>query len=517
MVPFDPAAGRTSSLITAFRLLRERWWIVAICFVLAVALAVALDSRRVDQYEATATLLFGSNATNATGVVNAGASSVSNDPQRDQGTTLLLVTSSSVAERARRALATQQPSDSLAGQVTASAQPDANLVDVTATDPDPRRAARLANVFADQYKLFRRDSERDGLAQGIADLRRQLATLAPDATTERQAITTALSQLTTTQAASTGGVQVVDRATVPSTPSSPRPKRDAVLGGLLGLAFGAVLAFALDVFDRRLKTVTDFERAYGITATASVPLGRSLRHASDDVEAIEPFRILRSGLDLIGARGLVDSVLVTSAVMGEGKSTTAIGLARAIAMSGQSVVLVELDLRRPTLHEYFHLGEDRRGLTSALINHVPLDELIRQPVPELPTLSVLAAGGIPQRSAELLDSAEMDELFKELRSRFDTVVMDAPPLLPVADTRGLLDLPSVAACLIVGRAFVTTRDQASRARAILAHHGARQLGLVVNGLHSAQARYEYGSGYEASAETTEVFASEPVPAGRSTT
>ncbi len=198
-------------------------------------------------------------------------------------------------------------------------------------------------------------------------------------------------------------------------------------------------------------------------------------------------------------------MLVTSAVAGEGKSTVAAGLARAIALAGQSVVLVEVDLRRPTFHEQFDLGGDHRGLTSALVGGVPVAEVLRPVLPGLRTLRVLPSGPIPPNSAELLRSAEMSRVLQELRGEAEFLVLDAPPLLPVADTQVLLENPDVDACLVVGRAYVTTRDEVRRTRAVLDRHRLRNVGLVVNGTREVSDEYDAYGGPEPS---------RPVPGAR---
>ena len=480
------------------RTLAGRWWIIVLCMVVVTGAAVAIDASKVKQYEGVATLLFGSTSSNITGALNSNASNVSADPQRDQATTLSLVTSSEVARRVKAALRLPDSVDSISGQVSADAQPDANLIDVTALDPSPVRAARLANAFADQYKLFRQQSDRAGLAQGIQNLRTQLAALPPTATTERASIRDALSQLQVLQAGSTGGVQVVDRATPPSAAALPRTKRDAVLGALLGLALGVVIVFALDLFDRRLKTIADLEHAYHLPAMTAIPYRRrSPRNVGDRAAALEPYRILRSGISLLDPGGSVRVILITSAIPGEGKSTTAAGLARALAFSGSSVALVEADLRRPTFQDRFDLGDNRGGLAQALLGQVRVEDVLHRPIEDLPTLEILPSGGVPSRSAELLGGEQMSAVLDDLRGRVETIVLDAPPLLPVADTQALLDVPEIDVCLIVGRLGMTTRDHARRAHAILERHRVRHVGLVANGLRSTDISDDY-SYYSAS-------------------
>lgn len=492
MSTLEPSIGPSSSLVTALRLLRERWWVLLLCLLLGAAAFVANDSRKDKQFEATATLLFGTTGANVGGLLNPGASNPSADPQRDQSTTLLLVGSSSVADRVKKRLKYPGPSSVLGDAVTASARADANLIDVTASDPDPARAAQLANAFAAEYQSFRRDTDRAGLRQGIESVSRQYNTTPTAAVFQRQTLRNAITSLRTTEATTTGGVQLVDQATEPTDAASPRPKRDAVLGGILGLALGGVLLFGIDLFDRRLKSVEEVETAYQQTTLVAIPeRGDEPRDDAEQQAVMEPFRILRVSLGQASSREHPHVVLVTSAVAAEGKSTVAAGLARAVAYSGQHVALVELDLRRPSFQRNIELPPGHRGLASVLQEEATLDDVLIRGQPDLPTLDILAAGGMPARSAELISGPSMTRTLAELSARFDVVILDCPPLLPVADTHALLDAAEVDTVVVVARAYATTRDQAARSRTILLQHGRSRHGLVINGLRGGQETYNY--------------------------
>jgi capsular exopolysaccharide synthesis family protein len=209
---------------------------------------------------------------------------------------------------------------------------------------------------------------------------------------------------------------------------------------------------------------------------------------------LEPYRILRTALEFARVARPLRTMMVTSAIEGEGKTTVAIDLAHVIALSGRRVVLVELDLRRPSFARHMDLGI-ATGVTTALIGHAPVGQLLQHPVEELPNFAVLPAGPLPPNPAELLESPALDALLRELVEESDvTVILDAPPLLPVADAQVLLNQRAIDASLVVAREGLTTRDQVRRARAVLAGHGVSPLGLVVTGL-SALAGYGYGYGY----------------------
>lgn len=482
--------NQAPGLIQALRVLRERWWIVAACAIVCVGAALAFSLRAEKQYSATSKLLF--RQSNLSEQVGGTGPPADVDPEGTKATNVLLVTTRQVADAVRRDINTKLTADDLLGKVSVATEQNANIVDITITDPSPPFAARIANSWAQQFKNYSQRTARAKVAEGEDLIRQRLAALPTEAKTDRETLNAALTRLVTLESVQTGDADVVDTASVPTVPSAPSPKRDAAIALVLGLALGVGLAFLLNLIDRRIKNVEEFEALYGFRALSTIPeRSRDPSSQKERQAALEPFRILRNGLTFLQIRSDVKVVLVTSAVPGEGKSTVAAGLARATALAGQRVVLVEADLRRPTFHQQFDLGADHRGLTAALVGGVPVRELLRNVLPGLRTLSVLPSGPLPPNSAELLRSAEMGMLLRELSQDADLVILDAPPLLPVADAQVLLDHPQVDGCLVVARAYRTTRDEVRRARAVLERHGLEGIGLVVNGVRELDGHYEY--------------------------
>ncbi len=487
-----------SSLVGGFRTIRERWWVVLAAIVVVGAVVMGLALSATKQYSATSSLLM--EPSKITGLIDPAANQTE-DPVRDASTNLLLVQSTTVANRVKVALKAPESPDALLGHIVVAAEPDANIITIEATDPSPARAALLANTFADQFVEYRKESDRKRVAEGEQLLRGQIAALPAAAVAQRAELEQTLRAVTALRAVTTGDAEVVDRATVPGSPSSPILKKSAAIALILGLVIGIALVFLVDLFDRRIKNGDEFEMLYGLRALTSVP-ERSKDPASqrDRAAALEPFRILRGSLRSLQPDREIRVVLVTSAVPGEGKSTTAAGLARAAALSGQRVVLVEADLRRPTFHQQFDLGGDQRGLTTALVGGTPVANLLRTVLPGLKSLMVLPSGPKPPNSAELLRSAEMGRVLDDLKIEADLIVLDAPPLLPVADAQVLIDHPQVDAVLITARAYLTTREEVRRTRNILERHPGSNFGLVVNGIRVLDAGYDYYG----SAETASV-------------
>jgi succinoglycan biosynthesis transport protein ExoP len=481
----------SAPLVAAARVLRERWPIIAALTVACLGIALAFSLSATKQYEASSSLLF--RQSDLTSLIDpTGAANRSSDPQRDQGTNLLLVKSLVVSRRVKNQLKLAETPDALLNQITVTAEPDADILHITASDPDPVKAAQVANAFANQFVSYRAATDQGRIAKGEALLDQQLAQLPPGDSAERTELNQAKQKVSALRAVTTGDAEVVDRASVPTVAASPSPKRDAVLGLMLGLVAGLSLAFLIDLFDRRVKSAEELESAYGLRALAGVPERRKDPTTARERQAVlEPFRILRNGLDFLALGGDVHIVMVTSAMPGEGKSTVAAGLARAAALAGQRVILVEADLRRPTFHEQFALATDSRGLTNALVSGASARELLQPVLNGMRGLSVLPSGPLPPNSAELLRSAAMDAVLRDLSEDADLVILDAPPLLPVADAQVLLDQPQIDACLVVGRAFKTTRDDVRRARSVLERHRLSNIGLVVNGLRQSDTSYTY--------------------------
>lgn len=489
----DRAGGPPSPLLNALQTLRERWWMVAIAVIggAAIAFVVALASTK--QYTAESSLLI--RQSNLQTLIDPSASQNSEDPARLAATNLLLVTSTAVGRNVQAALGTKESVSDLIDQVSASVNPDADIITIQANDPSPARAARLANAFADQFVAFERAQSQQQAAAGASRLSSEIASLPAGSTAEHAQLVQALRNVLALEAVTTGDATVVDTATPPSTASSPNLKRATVLGALVGLVIGLAAVFLTDLFDRRIKTIEEFETVYGMRAIGSLPRLADPQPGTSP-ELLEPFRILRSALSYLAADSEVRTVLVTSAVSGEGKTTVATGLAYATALTGQQVVLIEADLRRPSFQKQFgfqkqfDLGIYKGGLTSVLLGGGAVEDVLYSPIEGLTTLRILPSGPFAPHPADLLVRPEMALLIEEVARQADLVVIDTPPLLPVADAQVLLNQPVIDASLIVCRTYMTTRDQARRCRAVLERERVRKAALVVVGGHEA-AEYSY--------------------------
>jgi polysaccharide biosynthesis transport protein len=446
-------AGGRNALLNALEIVRRRWLLIAAVMIVCVGVSVVKHAKADKHYEATASVSFQSGTLSDAALQV--APSGSGEPQREADTEVLVAHSPEVAQGARQQLQSPLPVGELLDSVKVEAAENANILNITATTGSPRYSALLANAFAQQYIQFRTRSQLSGIDTALSKLQRQLATLP------------------------------AGFATPPDAPSGSGLTTSVVIGVLVGLAVAFSLVFLLESLDRRIKSIEEFEREYRVSTLTAVPRSSvGFRRAAEREDELEPYRILRSALDFAAVNHQLDTLIVTSAISGEGKTSVAIDLAHAIALTGRPTVLIELDLRRPTFANHFDI-DPTRGITTVLIGAATVDEVLVEPLPGLPNLSVMASGRLPQNPSELLGSPRIAEIISELATEDGIVIVDAPPLNPVADTQALLDNSAIHATLLVGRVDLTTRDEVQRARSILDLHMIQPIGIAVTGLRDA--------------------------------
>ncbi len=314
-------------------------------------------------------------------------------------------------------------------------------------------------------------------------------------------------------------VKIVDTARPPEQPAVPRVKLNLALGLAFGLFLGVAAAFLAEALDNKIRNPNQLSEISGLPLLGSIPRVEVSRPrlvfsakkkstttpvmAARNHDAEEAFRAIRSALLLSQPGDPPRTLLVTSALPGEGKSTISSNLARTLAAFGQKVVLVDCDLRHPRLHRVFKAPKDR-GITNVIAGTLPLDQVIFQT--PYPHLSLVPGGPCPPDPATLLHPDRMREIFGVLREEhgFDFVVVDTPPVLVFADAFNLV--PAVDGAILVARALQTPKDAVRQARELLGKVQARMLGCVLNG-EVAEERsgsyyryYHYRKGYYQKAE-----------------
>ena len=407
--------------------------------------------------------------------------------------------------------------------VSASRVGETDVMRLAGRSTSARRAAQIANAYAESYVQFRKEeavSDLEAAGRGLREKINSLQTeidgierrIAGAGATERSSLEAnlrprhsnlleqqgqlaqKLDQLEVDAALKSGGARIVKAANTPGSPAEPKPIREALAASLAGLIIGAVLAFVRENLDDSVRTKDELAAASGLPVLGVVPSvrrwnrGVEIRAGLKEPESAagEAFRSLRTSVQLLGVDRPLCIIQITSPIAGEGKTTMVSGLGTVLAAGGQRVVLVDGDLRRPRLHEAFGLMNDR-GLTSAFSGDGSVIDAVRQ-VPGEDRLFVLSSGPMPSNPAEMLSSPRMAELLFELQGKFDVVLVDSAPVLPVTDATLLAAW--VEATLLVARARTTTQLQLAEAVEQLHRVDANVAGVVLNDA-SDQANYGY--------------------------
>lgn len=504
------------------RFLRRHVWLIVATVVIVAGVAVALSVTQSKRYTASAKLYFPDPLAQA-GIVGEQASNTPPAELAAQGVARL--TSAATLRGVQRSLRTSLSTTQIQSDISSATDPNTYVVTVTVTAPKATLAAGLANEVVRQTALQSDAAASQQFGQVARNFLAQIRTLSP-AQRANQAIVSALyDNYSRAAALSRGGgvaAQIQSTASVPTSPSSPKPLTDGVLGVVLGLILGVIIAGVREAFDRRLRGVRAIESDLKLPIVGQIredALGKSLGSANgnprvDDLD-LEAFRILRTNVEFLSADRPMRTIAVTSALPEEGKTTVASSLAFTWALAGRLTLLVECDLRRPTLSE--RLGIPRSpGLTDFLAGAANPKDVVRGVAVGLGhngadghgaaaangtaadpagrrgpgALACITAGQRTERPTELFASEAFRHFLTEVSTVYDAVVLDTAPLLPVADTLQLL--PKVDAVLVCLRASRTTRDQAIAARTALGRLPERPTGVVLTG---ARDRDDYNGYY----------------------
>jgi polysaccharide biosynthesis transport protein len=288
--------------------------------------------------------------------------------------------------------------------------------------------------------------------------------------------------------------RIIEHAEQPDSPIRPRKATNIAVSLLLGLLLGGCLAFMLDLLDDRITTSEEVDRLLGLPTLAHIPAiagDRRLIHAlPSHSQGSESYRGLRSSISFSAIDAPLATLALTSARSGEGKSTTAINLALAMAMDDRDVILVDADLRRPSIHQKLGLPPSP-GLTDVLTGHCTLEEAL-QAVPNQGLL-VLTSGPIPPNPAEMLNTAAMENLLQQLRGMANIVILDTPPCLPVTDAQVLG--AKLDGMILVAQMGEARKAEVQRMRALLDQAHIRVLGLVFNRVSRHDSDYYYRHAY----------------------
>jgi len=385
-----------------------------------------------------------------------------------------------------------------------------DVIEVVASQSDARRAADVATAYANAYIDLRRTQAVEDVLAAVRQLQQQITELQAEIDTtsgdrqrllidQQAAFKRKLDELQVESALQQGTARLVAAATVPDRAASPAPLRTGITAVVFGAMLGVALALAREYLDDSVRSADDLA-GVDVPILASIPAVSGWKSEADaqvvsldapTSRAAEVFRTLRTSLEFLAMERDVSVIHVTSPGQSEGKSATVANLAVALARAGRQVVMVDCDLRRPRLHEYFGTSNDI-GLTSVMAGKAALPNAV-VPVPDLSRVLLLPAGPVPGNPSELLGGARTGNLIDALRGDRTIVLVDSPPVLPVTDA--LLISRHADATLVVCRAGQSTRRQVRRTIELLSGVKATLAGLVVNGVAETALEGRYGYSY----------------------
>jgi succinoglycan biosynthesis transport protein ExoP len=499
----DADSGR-ADIEQVFKVLRRRIGLILFSLFAVAAVAFGLSELQQKEYSASASLLF-RNPGFAEDLFSTTPSTSGTDPSREAATNEKLVGLNVVGTLAARHLPGLSPED-VSSMVSVSSEGEADVVAVTATSADPAQAQLVANTFVKQFIVFRTETERAKLleAKRLAEEEFARLTTVQQEGPRGQALSRGAEKLGILASLQTGNAELVQPAELPTSPSSPKPVRNTVLGAILGLLLGVGLAFLFERLNRQLRDPEEARDVFELPVLGTIPESKAIM-ASNETGAApelpfmenEAFRMLRASLQYFNVDREISAVLITSYGAGVGKSTVAWNLAR-VASTSSKVVLVETDLRNSSLSQQHGLAMGP-GLTQVLTHQVGLDDAIQSKAVAgqingasgpPPSLDVIVAGGHPPNPAELIESDALRDLIDQLKERYEFVVIDTAPVGVVADAFPLMR--KVDGVIAVARMGQTTRDHAAHLSEQMRQMGAPVLGFVANGVKVKRGRYGYG-------------------------
>lgn len=402
------------------------------------------------------------------------------------------------------------------------------VLEVRVQASQPRMAAELTDAYVTSYLDYRRTQAVDDLVakakeiqRVLDDLKAQVAdldartaaarppgpTTAASPTTERDALISQqalfkqrLDQLNVDTSITNTNASAATPAEASNTPVSPRPVRNGLMGLGLGLVMGIAGALVVEHLDDSIKSKDDLEAAAeGLPVLGMIPVVASWKNRDDTrvISRVEPsspaaeaYRSLRTSINFLGVDRSMRVLQITSSNASEGKTTTIANLGVALARAGERVVIVNCDLRRPRIHEFFGLP-DSIGFTDVFLGEMPISNALQE-VPGEPNLRILASGKLPPNPSEVLASPRTEQIFAALKKQNVMVLIDCPPVLPVTDAAVLSS--RVDGIVLVASANTTPGKDLGRAIELLGQVGAPLLGTVLNGV-SAEGGYGYQYGY----------------------
>lgn len=519
-----------AAMVRLLRVLRRRKFLVIQALIIMPLVAFVASSLQPSTYEASAEVLLSTE--NLAQAITGTGSDIFTDPKRNVATQAKLAAVPEVAGRTRTALGlTDRTVADLTHQTTIAGDPDANLLTITVDDMDSTLASRIATEYARQFIRYRQELDTAAVDAALSEVRASIRGISnPDSqSTLYSRLLESEQQLQTLRSLQTSNAFLVRGATE-AEKTGPRPVRNAILAFVLAVVVGVSLAFAAESLDTRLRSADDIDAVLGHRMLGRIPLFSRSLSGSDEIamftdsvgRSAEAYRLLATNLEFVLAQDATRTLLVTSAIDQEGKSTTASNLAVALARSGKRVLLVDMDMRRPRLHRIFgtrfvipdHLV-GHPGITDALLGRNDIEDSIVWIDPRADDggpaarsgsdgnnqhhLGLVLGGASRLDPGEVVASAALRTLLARLAVQCDVMIVDAPPLLRSGDALALAS--HIEALLLVSRVDRVRRPMLREVKRLLSHSPARMVGFVATGEPGGDA---YGGyyGYEGKRENT---------------
>jgi polysaccharide biosynthesis transport protein len=515
------------------QILRRRKWIVLEALVIVPLAAVALSLTQSPLYNSSADVLlrYQSLPSTLSGISDPNSYAYFIDPTRSTDTSLQVASLPVLANHVEAVLRKRGVSAADVGSTSFAEVGNTDVLRFTATTSSAITAPLVATEYARQFTRYYESLDTQSISRAIAGLQQRISQLksqgSSQAKRDAQALQSKVNQLETLRTLQTSTAVVV-RTADSATKIKPTPKKYGLLGLGLGVVLGIGLAFLRDAFDTRLRSAGEIAEILKMPILASIPppprrleRDRQLVMLSDPTaKGAEAFRRMRMNLEFAAVGKPSQVIMVTSALAEEGKSTTFANLALALALRGKSVALVDLDLHRPSIAQFFRIGESRPGLSGVVLGHVGLDEAL---VPitidgrltesaafngwggagaAAGSLVVLPTGILPPDPGEFVGLEGVRHVIGALRDRYDTVLIDAPPLLAIGD--GLTIAGFSDAIITVVRSDLARRSITMELEATLMRLPPAKLGFAVcgdAGFEGAVYGDRYGYGYARPRET----------------
>jgi capsular exopolysaccharide synthesis family protein len=468
--------------------IRERKWLVIGCVFVTTLVSILYVLTAQKQYQAETDLLVSPVSSTDALLSQIGLISESADPTRDVQTAARLVSTNDVAKRANVTLGSSEDPRTTLKDVAVEPVAESNVVAVSATADTPEGAQKLANAFADAAVAQRTDQMHDQVNLLLDSLGSSGSITGNGSAAEEE------SRLRALQSAPDPTIRVETRADVPTSPSSPKALLSIVGGMLAGLVLGIAAAFASRLLDPRVRREDQLRRAFRLPILARIPLERGRRKlplgpGQISRPVVEAYRTLRGTLEAARRDRNNDSraLLVTGSSPSEGKTTTAINLATALALSGEHVILIEGDLRRPAISEALGLTPSA-GIVDVLLETTKIEDALITSHAYGPTLGFLLANHTGGWTTELFSLPGAQRMIEDAKRLADYVIIDSPPLNDVVDVLPLTR--SVDDVLIVVRLGRSRLDRITRLAELLATNGVKPAGFAVIGT-DRPGRFDY--------------------------